>query len=1142
MKCANCGRNNISMNGPSKSWCKYDKLYVCNECILEGKYCPKCNKSTSKTLTIIILLNIIFLIIISILSYPNAEFIKERKWNQMDVQLINDLEKNEYTKIHGKIESDKKVVITIFGERDTKWKTKMNVINFHLKDNSGKILVNMSNWKKIYSGEHNSTSATIPGLTEYRAGDNASIIGKVYLNESGEKELYAEVVATNNFNFKTDGINGSHIIFRWLLIPILILFIFLLIIMNFRIKLHKKALIKYSAELKGSTKYIPEFNSINFIKFMDLDINWIENRYFYRTYKFFKFFKYLTYILTSIFFLYILITLYIYLQNKDVYIISLFTYCCFPFYLMFLIFPCFSYFVIKNKPSHFGISEIGLHAKYISKKPIKDVFYFIRWYDISEIKKKCYSNSCNLKIKKNDGSEELLYNIHIDLSNLIINKFENLKNVDSKQYEIDNISTNNDKKLKKRELQKNNNNTKLSTESNRKSQNNFKITREKIMKCANCGRNIKSISGLCFNWCKNDKIYICKKCLVNINECPKCRKTIIDINHIMIVLIIIISFILILLLGIFYSEFLTEREWNNMEVVEINNLQDEQKTKIFGRIESEDRVLFMTNDLGGEDWVKHVSDFYLIDKSGKIFVNLSDLKLLYPSKQHVYNSSVFVNTQYFNGDEIYIIGRVELKETGEKNFNAEIISIERKNFKPNNIQNEYIFFFISTIILFSIFIFVMNIEFKRKKLHNVNIKNYTKDFIKIEKNVNFANMKIKWFENELLKKNKNILIIFSVFLIFIGFLMLLILFFVVNTSDDFLGLLGFIFILLMLIPSIYFIDMIIKPTHIGFSNYGIHAKYLRKKSPLFAFSFVKWEEIEYLRKKSTKSNRIYTYIYIKKKNGIEERIYNIHEDLVKIILNERKKRYIKDISLSGNGLLKKIHELKNAKINETDNEMKLTKKERKLSQKDIKFKKEILKLDLKARKMELENMTKSEQKIKKDKEDILDDFIKIPCVGNKEAVALFNAGFRSIDELKNAKAYKFVEIKDFTASYVNMLYKDLRKLGLKEEKKLTRKERKLRQKDIKLKHSILKLELKARKMESVDLKKNHKKILKENILNEFKKIPCVGDKEAKALYNSGFKSIDELKKVKGLKFLEIQGFTAAYAIKLYDELKNMEKK
>lgn len=140
------------------------------------------------------------------------------------------------------------------------------------------------------------------------------------------------------------------------------------------------------------------------------------------------------------------------------------------------------------------------------------------------------------------------------------------------------------------------------------------------------------------------------------------------------------------------------------------------------------------------------------------------------------------------------------------------------------------------------------------------------------------------------------------------------------------------------------------------------------------------------------------------------------------------------------------------------------------------------------------------------KDEIVEIFQKIPGVGHSKAVALYETGFKDLKTLQKAKKEQLLEVKGFSEKLVEKVIKELKK---KQWKKLAEGE-------------------------------GEKSEEEENAIKDFLKIPSIGDKEAEALYNAGFHSLDELKKAKAYQFVEIKGFSALLANNIYKELKKMK--
>ena len=66
--------------------------------------------------------------------------------------------------------------------------------------------------------------------------------------------------------------------------------------------------------------------------------------------------------------------------------------------------------------------------------------------------------------------------------------------------------------------------------------------------------------------------------------------------------------------------------------------------------------------------------------------------------------------------------------------------------------------------------------------------------------------------------------------------------------------------------------------------------------------------------------------------------------------------------------------------------------------------------------------------INQEKQKSINEFLKIPSINEKEAETLFKAGFRSINDLKNAEIFELMEICNFSEEFIEKLFTELNEM------------------------------------------------------------------------------------------------------------------
>ena len=74
-------------------------------------------------------------------------------------------------------------------------------------------------------------------------------------------------------------------------------------------------------------------------------------------------------------------------------------------------------------------------------------------------------------------------------------------------------------------------------------------------------------------------------------------------------------------------------------------------------------------------------------------------------------------------------------------------------------------------------------------------------------------------------------------------------------------------------------------------------------------------------------------------------------------------------------------------------------------------------------------------------------------------------------------------------------------------------------------------------MASIEPEKEVNKMAKKDVVNKFKSLKNVGESKAELLYDSGFDSLDKLKKASIEDLTKVKGISENFAIDIKDQLK-----
>lgn len=189
------------------------------------------------------------------------------------------------------------------------------------------------------------------------------------------------------------------------------------------------------------------------------------------------------------------------------------------------------------------------------------------------------------------------------------------------------------------------------------------------MECANCGRKYWNYSPRHDNWCPNERVFLCQKCLTRGRACPSCGSRASSLSAMLVMqgamfLAIFLAVGLLTLPGT-----LANAHENSIPVTSVSALSPGTQEKVSGTVSPNQSVVILVfdyTDSSGQTVVgRHVESFWLNDSSGRVLIlmgsNSSSTPTIANGGQPYPSSNDPSGFEYVSGDQISVLGNVGLQ-------------------------------------------------------------------------------------------------------------------------------------------------------------------------------------------------------------------------------------------------------------------------------------------------------------------------------------------------------------------------------------------------------------------------------------------------------------------------------------------------
>jgi hypothetical protein len=176
---------------------------------------------------------------------------------------------------------------------------------------------------------------------------------------------------------------------------------------------------------------------------------------------------------------------------------------------------------------------------------------------------------------------------------------------------------------------------------------------------------------------------VCSDCAKD-RVCPSCGKKVWEWIYPIFFVSIFMVIILSLILPVAVFDFQSYRQLVDMEVTSVEDVEVGEEVKIFGTINSTQKIVIDGYSEGSGDdevWVWRVRSFYVEDETGSIWVNGGNL--VGTEGFRSIHSGPHDDNQYWNGDKISIIGEVFNYSSTGKTVRPHYIGEDPKDFGPH---------------------------------------------------------------------------------------------------------------------------------------------------------------------------------------------------------------------------------------------------------------------------------------------------------------------------------------------------------------------------------------------------------------------------------------------------------------------------
>lgn len=188
------------------------------------------------------------------------------------------------------------------------------------------------------------------------------------------------------------------------------------------------------------------------------------------------------------------------------------------------------------------------------------------------------------------------------------------------------------------------------------------------MECANCGRKFWSHSLPNCNWCKAEKVLLCRSCVGRSSVCPSCGTKTNNTPGFLFFMGLSLTLAFCLTLALSLPGDISGIQANEMPVTEASHLSAGATAKVFGTVSPGQGAVITVftyhDSYGNAITGRHVEPFWFNDSTGRVLVrmgaNSSDAVAIENGGQPYPADGSPTGFQYQSGDPISIIGVASL--------------------------------------------------------------------------------------------------------------------------------------------------------------------------------------------------------------------------------------------------------------------------------------------------------------------------------------------------------------------------------------------------------------------------------------------------------------------------------------------------
>ena len=151
------------------------------------------------------------------------------------------------------------------------------------------------------------------------------------------------------------------------------------------------------------------------------------------------------------------------------------------------------------------------------------------------------------------------------------------------------------------------------------------------MLCPRCGTRNSALSPRDRNWCRKDSVFFCANCVrapgKAIPQCPLCHSQVVQASNFFVTLLLIVAVLALAGVAFFYPTYQLMSQIQGVPLSPVASTTGGEFVKLSGRISAPpSTVVISGSNAGGYRggyWSYSFQNFYLIDGSGSIYVDMS---------------------------------------------------------------------------------------------------------------------------------------------------------------------------------------------------------------------------------------------------------------------------------------------------------------------------------------------------------------------------------------------------------------------------------------------------------------------------------------------------------------------------------------